>query len=45
MLFYLFSFQINCVVMNGINEDEICDFVRLTQNKVNRLLMISNNVF
>eukprot|EP00112_Aurelia_sp_Birch-Aquarium-sp1_P008496 Seg1937.5 transcript_id=Seg1937.5/GoldUCD/mRNA.D3Y31 product="Molybdenum cofactor biosynthesis protein 1" protein_id=Seg1937.5/GoldUCD/D3Y31 len=25
--------KINCVVMNGMNEDEICDFVRLTQNK------------
>jgi len=25
--------KINCVVMNGLNDDEICDFVRLTENK------------
>nr|CAB3263893.1 cyclic pyranopterin monophosphate synthase, mitochondrial-like [Phallusia mammillata] len=24
--------KINCVVMNGVNEDEICDFVQLTRN-------------
>jgi len=27
-------FQINCVVMRGINDDEICDFVSLTEKKV-----------
>ena len=26
--------QVNCVVMKGLNDDEICDFVSLTQNKV-----------
>lgn len=26
--------QLNCVVMNGVNEDEICDFVALTETKV-----------
>ena len=26
--------QINCVVMRGVNEEEICDFVALTENKV-----------
>ncbi len=26
--------QINCVVMKGLNDDEICDFVALTENKV-----------
>eukprot|EP00795_Rhopilema_esculentum_P013525 gene13525-4407_t len=25
--------KINCVVMNGLNEDEVCNFVRLTENK------------
>lgn len=25
--------QVNCVVMRGFNEDEICDFVELTRNK------------
>jgi len=27
-------FQINCVVMRGINDDELCDFVGLTEKKV-----------
>ena len=27
-----FWFQINCVVMNGLNEDEVLDFVELTRN-------------
>ena len=26
--------QINCVVMKGLNDDEICDFVAMTQDKV-----------
>lgn len=26
--------QINCVVMKGLNDDEICDFVALTEHKV-----------
>ncbi|CAK8680214.1 unnamed protein product [Clavelina lepadiformis] len=26
-----FPVKINCVVMNGMNEDEICDFVKLTE--------------
>ena len=26
--------QINCVVMKGLNDDELCDFVALTENKV-----------
>ena len=26
--------QVNCVVMRGTNEDELCDFVALTENKV-----------
>ncbi|KAK3745544.1 hypothetical protein QZH41_012465, partial [Actinostola sp. cb2023] len=25
--------KINCVVMKGLNEDEVCDFVALTENK------------
>lgn len=25
--------QVNCVVMRGFNDDEICDFVELTRNK------------
>ena len=25
-------YQINCVVMRGVNEDEICDFVELTRH-------------
>lgn len=27
------SIKINCVVMRGMNEEEICDFVALTENK------------
>ena len=26
--------KINCVVMRGVNEDEICDFVAMTENRV-----------
>ena len=26
--------QINCVVMRGLNDDELCDFVELTKEKV-----------
>ena len=26
--------QLNCVVMKGLNDDEICDFVQLTEQKV-----------
>ena len=26
--------KINCVVMRGLNDDEICDFVELTRHKV-----------
>jgi len=33
-MFYFFVFQINCVVMRGINDDEVCDFVTLTEEKV-----------
>jgi len=29
--------QLNCVVMRGLNEDEICDFVGITENKVHTL--------
>ena len=25
--------QVNCVVMRGFNDDEICDFVELTREK------------
>ena len=33
--FHYFTFiQINCVVMKGLNDDEICDFVQLTEHKV-----------
>lgn len=28
-----FCCQINCVVMRGMNDDEICDFVELTRHK------------
>lgn len=38
----IFGFQINCVVMKGLNDDEICDFVELTQEMV-RLFSISNS--
>lgn len=27
------TFQVNCVVMRGFNDDEICDFVELTRDK------------
>lgn len=27
------SIQVNCVVMRGFNDDEICDFVELTRDK------------
>lgn len=30
--------QLNCVVMKGVNEDEICDFVSLTESKVSDTL-------
>ena len=30
----LYYLQVNCVVMRGTNEDELCDFVALTENKV-----------
>lgn len=30
----IFFQQINCVVMKGTNEDEICDFVAFTKEKV-----------
>lgn len=34
---YLYLFlQINCVVMRGINEEEVCDFVSLTKDKVHK---------
>lgn len=40
MLDYLYLFlslfcflQVNCVVMRGFNDDEICDFVELTRDK------------
>lgn len=33
--------QLNCVVMKGLNDDEICDFVRLTEQKVTFSSMIS----
>ena len=26
--------QVNCVVMKGLNDDELCDFVELTKSKV-----------
>lgn len=26
-------YQVNCVVMRGFNDDEICDFVELTKDK------------
>ena len=26
--------KVNCVVMKGINDDEICNFVEMTKNKV-----------
>ena len=29
----MFPFQVNCVVMRGFNDDEICDFVALTRDK------------
>lgn len=29
----LLPFQVNCVVMRGFNDDEICDFVALTRDK------------
>lgn len=32
MYIYLL-YQVNCVVMRGFNDDEICDFVKLTQEK------------
>ena len=32
--------KINCVVMRGLNDDEICDFVEWTRHKVNQLILI-----
>ncbi len=32
--FVLLFLQVNCVVMRGVNEEEICDFVALTKHKV-----------
>jgi len=29
-----FCTQVNCVVMRGINEEELIDFVQLTEHKV-----------
>ena len=26
--------KLNCVIMRGLNDDEICDFVALTEEKV-----------
>lgn len=26
-------YQINCVVMHGVNDDEICNFVQMTKEK------------
>ena len=31
---YLLLYQVNCVVMRGLNEDEICNFVAMTEDKV-----------
>lgn len=31
--FCICLYQVNCVVMRGINDDEICDFVELTREK------------
>ena len=33
-LFVIILLQLNCVVMRGMNEEEICDFVALTEHKV-----------
>ena len=33
-LICLCTFQVNCVVMRGVNEEEILDFVELTKLKV-----------
>lgn len=30
--------KVNCVVMRGLNDDEICDFIELTRDKVNLAL-------
>lgn len=30
---WVFCGQVNCVVMRGVNDDEICDFVELTREK------------
>ena len=31
---YFLLCQVNCVVMRGLNEDEICNFVAMTADKV-----------
>ena len=33
-IFVYFCCQINCVVMRGLNTDELVDFVSLTEHKV-----------
>lgn len=33
VLYVYVAFQVNCVVMRGFNDDEICDFVELTREK------------
>jgi len=30
----IYTMQINSVVMRGLNDDELCDFVELTRDKV-----------
>lgn len=33
IIFISAVYQVNCVVMRGFNDDEICDFVELTRDK------------
>ena len=42
IILYLFSLfmKVNCVVMKGLNDDEIVDFVKLSMNKVSYLNML-----
>jgi len=40
-----YTMQINSVVMRGLNDDELCDFVELTRDKVGNCVIISNGSY
>ena len=40
-----YAMQINSVVMRGLNDDELCDFVELTRDKVGDCVLIINGLY